>query len=1075
MEIRWSDEQKAVFGAKGNTLVSASAGSGKTTVMIEKILRLLEEGQDLRRILVMTFSRASAQDMKNKLVEKMHKRISFGSASDNLRKQLENVPFSNICTINSFCYTLMKRYFSAIGADPSCSILDEEEEKKLLDECLDRVLEREIEKGDENFLRTLEYFSQGRKSDGVKKAVLSLRSFICVQEDPEAFLKNAESPDGEARESYYLSRMRKRTRKLLISGESVLTLKEEEGVPDNDEGYRDVVLRLRRAGEGTIKDFFSEILGVVVPKAFDKRVVEKGKMTAELLNKSADFLHAVSALKKEVEKAKDLYDKPSGKAFVVDVLISLYRENEKEYALRKKQRSVVDFNDAERAALDILADEKYKEEIRASYDHVFIDEYQDTNYLQEALLRGISKGDNLFAVGDVKQAIYLFRFAEPKIFSDRKKKYDGEKGAGVNCRLNDNYRSCDAVLNFTNRVCAEAMTEDFGGVDYARDAMLRGGLKEAGAADAVRVYTYPKEEEKPVAERGKIYRVGTAPKKSRGDKEARFVAEEAARMIAAGRKPENIAVLVRAGKYLDPVAEELSKRGVPYYVAKDQKAILPERETLVDVLRLLLNDNDDISLYNVLSSEWIGFSEEELLKLRLYSPAVSFSEAFRKYEGDVEIQKKRDEFRAKTEEWRFRSSYMTVADLMRTILKDGYDAVLLKKREVIAQINAFVLFCEKQAERMSLDEFIRYYDTVYNGNTPPTPSSAVTLMTLHGSKGLEFPVVFMPYISKTFKNGNDKKAIVCDRELGMAVKHFDEEEVRSENTFPSYVLGMKKEAEESEGEMRLAYVAFTRAKEELILIGQEKKFDGEGEDASCIMDWLTLAAKRDGSFGSYFRPLPPPREETVVRPPARPKSLDLTRLEAVYPFEEATKMYAKTSVSGILEKEEAKGVKIVNKDDGRAAVGTATHAVLRYIDLTADTAEKAETEIKKMVNEGLVTEEEAELVDRDKIAAVLAAPELSAARVCPAHREYPFISYVGMNGSKTDKILVQGVIDLLVDLPDGTFMLVDYKMSRLGAETLKERYAEQLDLYKQAVENILKKPVSVTYIYNVERGYCVKL
>ena len=1058
MAIRWSEEQKAVFRSQGNTLVSASAGSGKTTVMIEKIVRLLEEGQDLRRILVMTFSRASAQDMKTKLVEKIHGRISFGERSELLRKQLENVPFSNICTIDSFCYALMKRYFSAIGADPSCSVLDDEEEKKLLDECLDRVLERMIEKGDENFLRTLEYFSQGRKRDGIKKAVLSLRSFLSVQERPEVFLKNAEGENGEAREEYYLGRMKKRIRRLLGLGEDVLHAKSEEGVGENDEQYRDILLRLQRAEAGPITEFFSELSGVEVPKAFDKRWVEKGRMSEELLQKSAEFLHAVSALKKETEKVRELYSRPSGKAFVTETLIRLYRENEKEYALRKKQRSVVDFNDAERAALAVLEQEKYREEIRSAYDFVFIDEYQDTNYLQEALLRGVSRGDNLFAVGDVKQAIYLFRFAEPRIFSDRKKRYDNMPDEGTNCRLNDNYRSCDAVLDFTNLVCSEAMTEDFGGVDYARDAMLCGGLKEKGSSDAVRVYTYPKEEDKPIAERGKVYRVRTAPKKDKGDKEARFVAEEIKRMASAGRKYDDIAVLVRAGKLLDPVAEELSRLGIPYYVAKDKKTVLPERETLIDCLRLLLNDNDDISLYNVLSSDWIGFDAEELLKIRLFSPDLSFSEAFRSYDGEEEIVEKRNVFSEKLSTWRFRSSYLTVAELMRVILKDGYDAVLMKKKETIAQINSFVLFCEKQGARMSLDEFIRYYDTVYNGNTPPVPSSAVTLMTLHGSKGLEFPVVFMPYVSKSFKISGDKKTIVCDRELGIAVKHFDEEEIRASKTFPSYVLEMKKSAEENEGELRLAYVAFTRAKEELILVGQEKEFDGEGEDASCIMDWLLLAARKDGSFSSYFRPMPSSEEDVSVRPPARPKSLDLSALEKRYPFEKAT------------------GIRIISKeDDGKAAVGTAMHAVLHYIDFSADTAEKVRTEVNKMMREGLITAEEADIVDCEKIAAVLNAPELSAARKYPVFREYPFISYLDSDEMGEDKILVQGVIDLLVDLPDGSFMLLDYKMSVLGPEKIKLRYTEQLILYKQAVEKILKRPVSVTYIYNVERNFCVSI
>lgn len=1073
--MEWSNEQKAVLSSRGNVLVSASAGSGKTTVLIEKIIRMLEEGADIRRILVMTFTRAAAQDMKNKLVEKMYKRLSFGKESDRIRKQLEYVPFADVCTINSFCFSLMKKYFSAVNVDPSCSILDEDEENKLWDECMDRVLERKIGEGRPDFLKALEYFSRRRKTDGIKDAVASLRAFLNSQEDPERFLIS--SDDGFlAAEDFYLSRAKRRAARIEEYCKEVLELRRQEGFSDkNDELFKDILLRLSRAGNSDIEGYFKEVEGLPAMRAYSNTIVEKGKATTYLKETMNRVIAGAKEIKKEGDTAQELYSGEGSPAFITDVLIELYRDNEKEYGARKKMRSAVDFTDAERAALTILRRDDLREEISKKYDCIFIDEYQDTNYLQEALLEGIGRGDNLFAVGDVKQAIYLFRYAEPKIFNDRKSFYEASN-LGTNCTLNDNYRSCDAVLDFTNDVFSEIMTSEFGGVNYRREALLRGGLHQKGEEDAVRVYTYPKEKDDDGVARGTIYRVKTAPKAIKRDREAEFVASEAERMVREGKRDyKDIAVLVRTNDMVASIAEALKERNVPYYVAKERKDVFAERETLIDCLRILLNDENDIPLVNVLIGIF-GFGSEELMKIRLFSPDVSYSEAVRRYDGEKEIVEKRNACIERMERWRFCAEYMSVADLMREIVKSGYDAVLMKKGR-IARINAFILFAEKQAGHMSVGEFVEYYDEIYDGNTPPAPPSAVTLITAHGSKGLEFPVVFMPYISKQSGGRSGGKQIMCDRELGVAVNRFDEEGRSTQKTFPLYVMEMKKAEEEKEGELRLTYVAFTRAKEELILIGEEKPFEKEGEDAACVMDMLTYTRRNNGLFERYFYSLPDPIWAETETTEIAPKKINFSALEKSYPYSEETTTYAKTSVSGILKKEERDpATRVVRKDGDDVDIlrGTAMHAVLRYIDFSVRTTEEVRFEVERLVKEGLITEEEAALVDCEKIRSVICAPEMAALHSCVCHREYPFIAYAYPREGAADKILIQGVIDLLVELPDGTFMLVDYKMSRLGAERLKERYSEQIYLYKRAVEEILKKPVSITFLYNLNSGETVR-
>ncbi len=1069
MEFKWSEEQKAVFDTRGNVLVSASAGSGKTTVMIEKILRLIEEGQDLRRILVMTFSRASAMDMKTKLVEKMYKRLSFGGETERIRKQLENIPFANISTINSFCYTLAKRYFSAAGIDPSCSIMDDKEQESLFDACLDRTIKKQLEKKspDPSFIRALGYFSEKRSIGGIKRVICSLHTFLSAQEDPEEFLGRANGM--EKTEEYYLERMRRKLFRLQTEGREILREKREQNYPARDEVYRDCILRMENATKGGIREFFSEISGMEVPaRNPHSSDCKKGFLLSELCDRCGEFLAKMRKLKSETESDRALYEQGDSDEEIKKVVIKLYQENKAEYEDRKKQRSVMDFNDAERAALNILKWEEYREEIRKSFDYIFIDEYQDTNYLQEALLVGLSRGDNLFVVGDVKQAIYHFRYAEPEIFVHRKKRYENVS-EGNSRLLNDNYRSCNRILTFTNEVCAEVMTDLFGGVDYRAEAMLHSGLGEEGAEDAVRIYTYPEEETVPVPVEN-VYRVKTGSKIAKRDREAAFIADEIARQHARGRKYEEFAVLFKKRKGIPGVAKELKKRGIPYFVQQDKKSTLPERETIIDCLRLLLNDFDDIAMINVLT-EMFGFGAKELLDVRL-SSEKSFSEAVLCYQGPH--GEKLAEFREQIVKWRFDAEYLTVADLMREIIKSGYDAVLMKKG-VIGQINAFILFVEQQADKMSLGEFIRYYDTVYDGNITPAPPSSVTLMTQHGSKGLEFPVVFLPYSTAAKRTRGQRESIVCDRDLGIALYRYSDD-FKMEKTFSLYVMAMKKRAEEQESDLRLAYVAFTRAKEKLIITGMEKNYNGEAEDAACVMDWLLYAKQRNGELEKYFLPMPETEDKEEVPCAVQPVQLDLTKLEKTYPFEKSTKTYAKTSVSGILQQEESKGVRTLPAESAqKAEVGNAMHAVLRFIDFSAQGKEEVAFEIDRMVKEGLLTERERELADCQKIAEVLSAPEMAPAKSNPLYREYPFIAYVHPKDNPVDKILVQGVIDLLVALPDDTFMLVDYKMSGLGPEKLKTKYAEQIELYRDAVQNILHKPVSVAFLYNLNLGFSVRL
>ncbi len=1098
--MEWTEEQKKVIEAKGNTIVSASAGSGKTTVLIGKIMELLKKGQKLDRILLMTFSRASAQDMKAKLVKNIYDALDGTHEGEALRKALEQLPFSNISTINSFCYTLLKKYFSVVKQDPSCAILDENESKLLKQECLDKVIEQEISAKNKDFLRTLSFFKQKRSNDAFKEEVCILWDYLSVQEKPDAFLSAFDNK--KAVIEYYLSVQK---REVAFWSDSVrgllnmLAIENYGSVPaykkDYDlqtESYRENLLCCNRAADaiekGDILAFFGEISRFVLPARIHKNKLKSGTVSEELYNACGEVRTGLKEFKEDVEKSEELYreemkNASSQFAEVVSVMLRVYKETVQEYAMRKKARAVVDFNDAERAAIEILENADIREEIQKSFDYVFIDEYQDTNYLQEALLNAVSTGNNLFTVGDMKQAIYRFRYAEPNIFRDRYNLYDTVK-TGKTLLLNGNFRSCDEVLEFTNDVCAEVMTTDFGGVDYKNSAMLVSGRSKKG--EGVFVYTYDVDRSRTAVPEKEIYRVRGGRKEDDADVEAKFVAQEILSYVGKpivntekeGKRNaeyKDFAILVRKSAHILPIIEALKAEKIPYFVSRDQKTDLPQREALVNCLRVILNDSEDIPLAHVMT-EIFGVSDQELLSVKTEKPNKTFSEA-----AAASTNKKVRRMFECLKKWREYIGFMAVDDLMREILSSVYDARLLSYgEEIVSQINAFILYVGQQCQGMTVREFIRYYDEVYQGNLPPAPPSAVTVMTMHASKGLQFPIVLMPYLSGKFRENHSK--IICDKSLGVAVPKFDEETSSSAENFTLSVLKLKKRIEGKEDEARLMYVGFTRAQDCLILTGEKKNAVRDVLKANCVMDWLCYTRSRNGKFADYFGDLVV-LSIPSVKPIPEQKPFDASLLKWKYPYQKATETKAKTTVSDILNAEHVKKYrkKTSETSDGNAEKGTAMHAVLQYVDFRSNTPEKVALELVRLQNEGLITEEQKALCDVGILANVLSSDVIReiAEKRYEVKREYSFVAYIPWKdlaeSDVDDKVLVQGVLDLLVFLPNGKTVLIDYKTSTLGAEKLKERYAKQLELYEKAVESILKKQVERKILFNVLTGECVEI
>lgn len=1087
--MEWSDEQKLVLDGKGNMLVSASAGSGKTTVMVEKVLRLIKSGVDLRRILLMTFTRAAAKEMREKLVKKMYEEVR-GENGEYIRAQIANLPFASIETIDGFCFSLMRKYFNVAGCDPAAATGEENAMKRALDESVDKAMEILFGRNDGEFIEAADFFRKRRSYDPFKQTVLKIIGFASARPDRDKFYELCASTDEQAVEKYYLEH-RKLSVKYLIT--EIEAFREEcaaEGYNDGTEPYNDAYERLKSVyGTESVSEFISTVSGIDVPKKINARLVKKGTVSGELAERSALVNDRIKTLMKKVAEDGEAHARrrENGQQQLIKrKLAETCILAEKEYASYKKRRNVVDLRDATDSALKILSDEKAREEIRSRFDYVFVDEYQDTNYLQEALIDGIGNG-NVFSVGDVKQAIYHFRAAEPEIFIRRGERYDsGEEGK--NYYLNTNYRSCGDILGFTNRVCDKVMVKDFCGIDYKNTARLSygGKIKPIKGVAPVRVFVNGKKEIPPEIPRGKIYSVREAVTEESVDRESEFIASEILSITkntfieegGTSRRPEygDIAILVRVGSKFKPVTDALERKGIPYYTLKENIGIFPEREALIDVLRTVLNAENDIALYNAAVSPAGGFTDDELTAIRTDTTYGKTENTLwgtlNEYKGSLELEKKAKSFINFIENLRNKSAYYTAEEALREILSRNFDSHLRgRNAKVLAELNAFISYAGNVAANASCEEFIEYYDTCYKGNKPPVAKNAVAVMTMHGSKGLEFPIVFLPYQDGKGKNtvGNTE----LDGDLGLAVRLFSEEEKTVEDTFEARVIRMKCRDEERRELARLMYVAFTRAKNCLIISGKKVNPPLNVFDGASVMQWITFAAESDGKLAEAVTELPDIPEEKAQIKPKEQKDFDWERLKKKYKYEAETVMPVKYSVSEILSKQEGYGFNPFGKTGRAATEGTAVHAVMQYIDFGTDTLDGVKRALKEMVGAGILSEEEAESVDCGKILTALGSDIIAEARRYTYKREEPFVMYVSLDG-KSGKVLVQGVIDLLIDEGDG-YVVVDFKTGEADEKRLAERYGKQLSLYAEGVEKILKKPVKRKVIYSTGLGKSIEV
>jgi len=902
---KWTKDQEKAIKVRGkNLLVSAAAGSGKTAVLVERIIRLITEDMiDINRLLIVTFTNAAAGEMRERILDALINEIEKGTKhEEHLRRQITLLGRSYITTLHSFCIDIVRKNFHLVDIDPSFRIGDMTETSILIQEVLDELLEEEYKEADEHFIELVEGFGGNREDIKLQELILKTYGFIQSKPYPERWLKESIEKFNMSKDEFENSIW------IQTIKESIMI--ELEGAKDIIKGaiagcnridgpkeYEEALLEdlnnideLIKALRASLEKFYLSINDIKHPKLKTIRGNRKlevdenlQKEVKELRDKYKDGIKdikeriLVKSFDEYLEQINTIY--PTMK-YLGEVIIKFGQK----YSEKKLDKGILDFNDLEHYALRILENEEVQGEYRRKFEHIFVDEYQDSNIVQETILNRVKRENNLFMVGDVKQSIYRFRLADPSLFIEKYESYDKD-GEGFNQRidLSQNFRTRVEILDGINYLFRSIMSKQLGEIDYTEAAYLYKGLDFQDIEDPNIELNIMESIVQPDDEVSEELR-----EMSNIEAEASFVVGRIKELIGRdtynAKKKEykkieykDIVVLLRSPKAWAPVFTEIFiKEGIPVY-ADDNSGYFDtiEINMFMDLLRLIDNKRQDIPLLSVMRSPIGGFTIEELIKIRLANREEGYYKALEDYavNNDDELTAKLREFLDKLKRWGTEARYLKLDEFIwKLLIETGYyHYVGAMPGGIQRQANLRILVDRaSQFEKSAINGlflFLRFIDKLTkskgdmgSAKTLGENENVVRIMSVHKSKGLEFPVVICCGLGKKFNLKDIQQDILLHKDLGLGPKFVDIEKRIYNQTLPQLSIKNKMKLENLSEEMRILYVALTRAIDKLILIGSVRELEREAKKwlrgtslfnlvkGQSYLDWIcsSLVKHRDG-------------------------------------------------------------------------------------------------------------------------------------------------------------------------------------------------------------------------------------
>ncbi len=1168
--MNYTKEQLSFIEERGhNILVSAAAGSGKTAVIVERVIRLITvEKYSVSELLVVTFTKAAAAEMRDRIRDAIAEALLDQNITEEIRehllKQMTLIYSADITTIDSFCLNLVREHFNICHVDPSFRVADEGELRLIAEEVMDGLLEERYESGDERFYRFADDISTGRSDEAVAAAVRSVYGFAVARPDPGKYISSmAEqyrvSSEEELEQTAFLHSLME-----IAAGRislAISILEHAGSICDRPGGpyyYREIIdgdiEEIRTLADcGSYRECqerLNEISFRTLSSKKDESVdVELRERAKKLRDRAKKIVREELAGKLFASKTDDIIYELGMCLPDVEELSSLTLEYLERYSEAKRERGVVDFSDLEHMALAILQDDETRQTMKDRYRELIIDEYQDCNRVQEEIFTAISNGHNYVTVGDVKQSIYSFRDACPELFMDKYERYlAGDDGSSKLITLSKNFRCSMDVTGMVNHVFSRIMSRECGGAVYDDSQSLHYGelygsdASESGTwrTEYINIEGDPDGSEDDITceARGIARRIHELT----GDVEGIPALEIENRKDNSVRKCGygDIVILIRSVQGMsDTFAEVFAKEGIPLVFDSRSGYLLSyEIREIMNLLSVIDNPRQDIPLAGVMMGCFGSFDASEMVFVRSHASEGDLYDSLKEAaadEGNKELAAKCKAFINMLEGYRERSAYTPIHELVdRIILDHRYDDLVMSMPDGARRLGNLRLLKKRAAdyEKTSfhgLFKFLRYienmkkYEMDFGEAGSGGQSDAVRIMSIHHSKGLEFPVVFVSTLKHGMNMTDSRAAFLFDDELGVGMDLIIRDRNLRIRTLIKKVMSKKKVLATVSEEMRVLYVAMTRAENKLILTSM--KDDGktpktEPEEAGALADFINMSIRDEDKENACFdmvsmqyKPAEyngsagaggavtedgtgqasPNLSELKEKADAAEASKIIKSINYVYPYEKSLNVPQKVSVSYIKhEAMEEKGVSIASDPRGDRVVptagalrGTAVHTAFENLPLgMPPDDEHIRGYLDRLVAEGRLSETERGYIKesdiKDFLASDICARMKSADERHELFREQPFIisvpaSQIDSSYPEEDRVMVQGIIDAFFT-EDGQVVVVDYKTDSVSSEQiLKDRYQAQLEYYERALRQLMDIVRSEKIIYSVSLGREIKL
>ncbi len=1182
--------------------------------MVERIIRkIVDDNVDIDKILVVTFTSAAASEMRERILEAIYKKIEQNPDDKNMYRQINLLNKASICTIDSFCLDVIRNNFFELDISANARVADGTEVAILKQETLEEIFEEKYIANDEKFLKVIDTYTKYNKDEDLQNLILKIYNYIQTDPFPEEWLDNKVEmfKDVENIENFSDTKWGKiiidyadnvlnncilNLENLLESMNRFPELEKSIAVIKDDiENYKKLKIKLNNWDETAI----------FIQNFKNKNWAADRKLEENLQQFVKDSKVIRDQVKDEYEKIKDLipYDTKSASAdilFMYEILISLKEiilEFSQRFYKKKRERNIIDFNDMEHLALKILVKKEEDGSVKVTdvakryqekFEEIAIDEYQDSNLVQELILTSVSKNNNIFMVGDVKQSIYKFRQARPELFLQKYDTYKLEPDSGEDRKIQlfKNFRSRQNVLDVTNMVFKNIMSKKLGNIEYNESEYLNLGANYENVED--QNYTVEldiidlKEDDDDIwkgSEDGDM-------QEERVENivlEARFVARKIRQLIdekyqvidkKLGKRNiefKDIAVLLRSANAMAPIYEkEIASLGITVYSDSSEGYFQStEVETIMSLLKIIDNPMQDIPLVTVMRSAIGNFTDNELIEISFAGNKESFYEKMLKTKDldvNIDLKNKINDFLEKVENWREAEKYKPLDELIWQIYtQTGYmNYVELLPNGKLRVANLRLLFEKaKQYESASfkgLYNFITFIDKIKmsNGDTGVAKiigenENVVRIMSIHKSKGLEFPVVIIAGTGKSFNFQDLNDKLLLHQDLGLGMQYIDSIRHIEFKTLPKKAISIMARQEIISEEMRVLYVALTRAKEKLIITGMQKDVNKildeklkaleiYGKDKNTInpflvqkyktyLDWLELVYAKE-KMEEVLNLNIIKKSELLKEKSSDSKAEDIDIIEKIndevcknsdeeqknkikqimnwkYKYSELNEIPTKTSVTKIkeltnlnnkneysdnddsYEVAEEKALRKVNTEFKPrflndveevkltgAEKGTLMHLCVQKMNEKKDYNKDLIKEmIEELVKKEIITDKQAKNIDVAKLEKYTESDlwkELRKAK--EIHKEQPFYINIPVNEiykedvGENENILVQGIIDLYFVDDKDNLVLIDYKTDfvKMNEESvLVQKYEKQLELYKEALEQALKRKVDKVGIYSL--------